>query len=144
MSKEDPTLKTRIASAALAASLFGVAAVGAVDAQQTNQKGGAAGVVAAVVNADVDLTNNQIDVAVVELNNSLNNLRALNNVLNNSPILSNNDIDVTVGDVTILQDFLNDNDIDITVEDFLNNNNIDIEDVVAIGILNGQDVIVFV
>ncbi len=114
-------VKTRIASVALAASLFGAVAVGSVDAQ-TTQRGGAVVVVAAVVQAvdTVDVNNNQIDVAVVELNNSLNNLRALNNVLNNSPILSNNDIVIT--DV-----------IEIGT----------IEDVIAIGVLEGGDLILF-
>ncbi len=133
-------MKTKIAAFALALAMMG-GFVGST-AAQTNQQGGAAGVVAAVANVNVE--DNVIDVAVVELNNSLNNLTALNNVLNNSPILSNNDVDVTVGDITVLQDFLNENDIDITVENFLNNNDIDIEDVVAIGILNGTDVVVFV
>ena len=60
----------------------------------TVDRGGAAGLVAAVVQANV------CDVHV--LNNSLNNLLrnadidVLNNVLNNSPILSNNDIDVEI------------------------------------------------
>ena len=52
---------------------------------------GASGLVAAVVNVqDVVDNNGTIDVAVVVLNNSLNNLRALNNVLNN------NDVDITL------------------------------------------------
>lgn len=70
------------------------------------QRGGAAGLVAlvqAVVNANVGVAACDIDVNV--LNNSLNNLlqnaniRALNNILNNSPILSNDAIDVTVTEV---------------------------------------------
>ncbi len=133
-------MKTKIAAFALALAMMGGYA--GSTAAQTNQQGGAAGVVAAVANVNVE--DNEIDVAVVELNNSLNNLTALNNVLNNSPILSNNDVDVTVGDITVLQDFLNENEIDITVENFLNNNDVDIDDVVAIGILNGTDVVVFV
>ena len=59
--------------------------------------------VQAVVNANVGVAACDIDVDV--LNNSLNNLlqnadiRALNNILNNSPILSNDAIDVTVTEV---------------------------------------------
>ena len=133
-------MKTKIAAFALALAMMG-GFVGST-AAQTNQQGGAAGVVAAVANVNVE--NNVIDVAVVELNNSLNNLTALNNVLNNSPILSNNDIDVTIGDITVLQDFLNDNTV--TLQDFLNENDIDVDvdDVVAIGILNGTDVVIFI
>ena len=126
-------IKHRIATAALAASLVGTAAAGTVaDVAAQSNRGGAAGLVAVLAQVAAD---DVVDVRVVD---SFNNLRALNNVL------SNNDVDVTVGDVTILQDFLNDNNIDIDVEDFLNNLEVDIDDVVAIGILNGQDVIVFV
>ncbi len=125
-------LRTKIASAALAVALFGTVATGAVAQQRNNQGGGAAGLVAAVVNVNV---NDTIDIAVVD---SFNNLRALNNVLNNSPILSN--IDITVGDVTLLNNFVN----GLTIQEFLNNNNVDIDDVVAIGVLNGDQVIIFV
>jgi hypothetical protein len=123
-------IKTRIASFALAASLFGGAAMGTVAAQGQGgtQGGGAAGLVAAVVQAiaNVDINNNQVDVAVVELNNSLNNLRALNNFLNN------NDVDITVGDV------LSQNTIEI-----LEDANIVITDVIGVAVLSGGDLIVF-
>ena len=122
-------IKHRIAAAALAASLVGTAAVGTVSAQQSN-RGGAAGLVAAVVQIAAD---DVVDVRVVD---SFNNLRALNNVL------SNNDVDITVGDVSILSDFLNNNNI--TLENFLNDNNVVLEDVVAIGLLETGDVIIFV
>lgn len=61
-----------------------------------NQQGGAAGLVAAVAQV---AANDVVDVRVVD---SLNNLEAVKNVLNNSPILSGNDVDVTVGDVSLL------------------------------------------
>ena len=130
--------KHRIASFALAASIFGTAAAGTVSgvSAQSN-RGGAAGLVAAVVQVATD--DGLVNVEVVD---SFNNLRALNNVLRNSPILSNNDIDVTVGDVSILTNFLNANDI--TLEDFLNDNNVLLEDVIAIGILSTDDIIIFV
>ncbi|HEV2065762.1 MAG TPA: hypothetical protein VGR08_02920 [Thermomicrobiales bacterium] len=76
------------------------------------------------------------DVVSVQVVDSFNNLRALNNILNN------NDVDVTVGDVSILNSFLDDNNI--TLEDFLNDNNVLLSDVVAIGILDGGDIIIFV
>ena len=126
--------KHRIASFALAASLFGTAAAGtvsSVSAQQSN-RGGAAGLVAvlAQIAADVD---DVVDVNVVD---SFNNLRALNNVL------SNNDVDITVGDVSLLSNFLNENNV--TLENFLNDLDIDIDDVVAIGILDTGGIIVFI
>lgn len=128
-------IKRGIVSGALAFSLLGGSAAGVV-AQRTNQgqQGGAAGLVAAVVQAQLDDTVN------VEVVDSLNNLRALNNILNNSPILSNNDVDVTVGDVSLLTDFLNENDI--TLEDFLNDLDLVIGDVVGIALLSGGDIIV--
>ena len=80
-----------------------------------------------------------VDIYVVD---SLNNLRALNNVLNNSPILSQNDIDVTLRNIDI--DVLNIDVGGITVQDVLNNNDIDVEDVVAVGILDNGAVIIFI
>ena len=132
--------KSRIASAALAASLFGTAVTGAVAAQRTSQQGGAAGLVAAVVQVSdaIDINDSVVQVGLVNVNESLNNLRALNNVLNNSPILSNNDIDVTITDVNVL------NGLQITaLNNFLNGSNIVITDVVAVGVLSGGDLIVF-
>ena len=85
----------------LAAGLA-VAAVGPASAATcTVGPGGAAGLVAAVVQANV------CDVYVA--NNSLNNLlrnadiHVLENILNNSPILSYNDVDITrvISDNTI-------------------------------------------
>jgi hypothetical protein len=127
-------IKQRIAAAALAATLLGSTVVGTVSAQ--SNAGGAAGLVAAVVQVAAD---DVVDVNVVD---SFNNLRALNNVLRNSPILNDNNVEVTVGDVSILEDFLNNNNI--TLEEFLNDNLVALEDVVAIGILSTDDIIIFV
>ena len=66
------------------------------------------------------------------------NLRALNN----SPILSNDAIDVTVQDIDV--DVLNITVGDVTVEDVLNDADIDIEDVVAVGLLDNGSVLIFV
>ena len=132
-------MKRRLTSLTLALALLGTFVFGAASTEAAPKNvGGAAGLVAAVVQIATD------DLVEVNVVDSFNNLRALNNVLNNSPILSNNDIDVTVGDVSILTDFLNENDI--SLEDFLNDLDvdIDIDDVVAIGLLDTGDIIVFV
>ena len=136
-------LRTRIVSTALALSLIGGSAATALAANPTQvSKNGAAGLVAAVVSAlnNVNVTDNNIDVAVVELNNSLNDLTALNNVLNNSPILSNNDIidDVTLTDVNVLSI-----DQSSVLNDFLNDNDIDVNAVVGVVVLGGQDILAF-
>jgi len=136
-------LRTRVVSTALALSLVGASAATAFAANPTQvNKNGAVGLVAAVVSAlnNVNVTDNNIDVAVVELNNSLNNLTALNNVLNNSPILSNNDIidDVTLTDVNVLSI-----DQSEVLNDFLNNNDIDVNAVVGVVVLGGQDILAF-
>ena len=128
------TLKQHVATGALALTLLGGSAVGIAAQGNGNQTGGAAGLVAAVVQAD--------DVVGVSVVDSLNNLRALNNVLNNSPILSNDAIDVTVQDIDA--DVLNIDVGGITLEDFLNNNDVDVDDVVAVGLLENGSVIVFV
>lgn len=143
-------VKQRIASGALALALLGGTGA-SVAAQQggATQRGGAAGVVAAVVQAadTVDVNNSTIEVVSVDVSDSFNNLRALNNVLNNSPILSQNDIDVTVGDVSLLNDVLTVGDVTITLTDvqvltdFLNNNNIALDDVIGVAILSGGDLV---
>src|SRR5687768_5050685 len=121
-------IKTQIASFALAASLFGGAAIGTVAAQGQDgrQAAGAAGVVAAVVQVIANLDNTTIEVVTVDIGNSLNNLRALNNVLNN------NDVDITVGDISILSP---------TQLALLNCGTC--ENVVGVAVLSGGDIIVF-
>lgn len=123
-------IKTRIASFALAASLLGGVAMGTVAGQEQGgrQAAGAAGVVAAVVQAvaNVNVQDTEIELEVVDIGNSLNNLRALNNVLNN------NDVDVVVQDVSVL---------DAAQLEVLNNANI--TDVVGVAVLSGGDFIVF-
>ena len=136
-------LRTRIVSATLALSLVGGSAASVFAANPTQvSKNGAVGLVAAVVSAlnNVNVDDTNIDVAVVELNNSLNNLTALNNVLNNSPILSNNDIidDVTLTDVNVLSI-----DQSSVLNNFLNDNDIDVNAVVGVVVLGGQDILAF-
>lgn len=88
-----------------------------VDAQSNRgnkqaQGAGASGLVAAVVQV---AANDVVDVRVVD---SLNNLIAVENVLNNSPILSSNDIDVTVGDISLLDGLdIDVNALGITLDD---------------------------
>ncbi len=130
------SIKQRIASGALALTLLGGTGV-SVAAQQggggVTQRGGAAGLVAAVVQA-----NDTVDVVVTD---SFNNLRALNNILNNSPILSQND--VVIGDVLSGNEILTLTIGDVTIQNFLNNLSIDIDDVVAVvQVLGGGLVIV--
>ncbi len=125
-------MKLRLLAASL---LMAVTAVTSVSAAP-QQVGGAAGLVAAVVQIATD------DVVEVNVVDSFNNIQVLNNVLNNSPILSNNDIDVTIGDINILTDFLNNNNV--TLQEFLNDNNIVLEDILQIVVLDTGDIIVFV
>ncbi len=98
------------------------------------EKNGAKALVEAVGDAledllDGDLLDGDIDIAVVEVEDSFNNLQALNNVLNN------NDIDVDIQDVEVLSD----NQIEI-----LNDANIDIDDVIGVDVLDGGDLLVIV
>ena len=130
------SIKRGIVSGALALSLLGGSAAGVV-AQKTNQgqQGGAAGLVVAVVQAGDDFISvGDIEVVSVDIKDSLNNLTALNNILNNSPILSNNDIDVVdvvdVGDINV--DVLNDS---------LDALDLVITDVIAVAVLSGGDLI---
>lgn len=131
-----PRTKSRLA-AAMSVTALALAAAGpasAAPSHATTQSGGAAGVVAAVVQVgdtlnDLTVLNNTGTIEVVTVKDSLNN------VLNNSPILSNN--------VVTLQNFLNNCTVlsCTQVTDFLNSNNIDISRVVAIDVLSGGIVV---
>ena len=91
------------------------------------------------VNVEIDQLNvlndlTIIDVRVVNVEDSVNNNRILNN---------------NQTDITVLRDFLNNslnnNDVNVlTIENVLNNSDIDIRDVVAIDVLRNGDVVVFV
>jgi hypothetical protein len=125
----ESNIKQRIAAGALALTLLGGSGVGVAAQGNGNQTGGAAGLVAAVVQAD----------DVVEIVDSFNNLRALNNVLNNSPILNDLEIDVTVEDVDVLTG------ADLTaVIAALNLQGLTIDDVVGISFLDADTILVFV
>ncbi len=89
---------TSIAVATLLSAALAMPAI-AGDKSKSNKQGqlaGASGLVAAVVQVAAN------DVADVKVVDSLNNLVAVENVLNNSPILSKNNTDVTVGDISLL------------------------------------------
>ncbi len=76
------------------------------------------------------------DVRVVNVEDSVNNNRVLNNVLNNNQT-----------DVAVLQDFLNNsannNNVEI-LNDALDNNDVNVEDVVAVDVLSDGTVVLFV
>lgn len=95
---------------------------GTTQIQPVVQKGGAAGLVAAVVQAAdlIDINDSTIEVVTIKVEDSLNNLTALNNVLNNSPVLSNNNI--------VLTDLIEVNGID---------------NLIAVGVLDSGDLIFF-
>ena len=91
------------------------------------------------VNIEIDNVLNDLtitDVRVVNVEDSVNNNRVLNNVLNNNQT-----------DIAVLQDFLNNsvnnNNVEI-IKNVLNNNDVDIDDVVAIDVLRNGDVVLFV
>ena len=129
----------RGAAAFATATALALGSVGPAVAQP-NQVAGAAGLVAAVVQVDRTLNNLQVlsnidEINIVYIEDSLNNLQ----VLNRSPILSNN--------VITVQDFLQDCSGVLTcfeISNFLNDNNVNLQDVIAIDILSGGDINVFV
>ena len=124
---------------ALAATMaLSVVSAGAAAPSPNNQSGGAAGVVAAVVQVQDTLNNLQVlsgneNLEIVTVKDSLNN------VLQDARLLNN---------ITILQDFLNQPNCSVvalcdSLTDFLNDNNVQISDVVAIDVLSGGDIVVF-
>lgn len=85
-----------VAFAAVLAAAIATPATAGDKSNKQKQAAGASGLVAAVVQVAAN------DVADVKVVDSLNNLVAVENVLNNSPILSRNNTNVTVGDVSLL------------------------------------------
>lgn len=126
--------KARLAALLTAGAMtFAVTAPAVAAPNPTNQSGGAAGVVAAVVQVDDTLNELSVlspggdqNIEVVTVKDSLNN------VLNNSPILSDN--------VITLQNFLNNNEV---LKNALNNLNVDVSDVVAVDVLSDGTIVVF-
>lgn len=126
--------KARLAALLTAGAMtFAVTAPAVAAPNPTNQSGGAAGVVAAVVQVDDTLNELRVlspegaqNIEVVTVKDSLNN------VLNNSPILSDN--------VITLQNFLNNNEV---LKNALNNLDVDVSDVVAVDVLSDGTIVVF-
>jgi hypothetical protein len=140
--------KARLFAATCGAAVaLATAAAPALAQPQTNvtqQTGGAAGLVAAVVQADVadvnvliqDSFNDNFDnVEIITVKDSFKNF------LNRNEVLNDNDVD-------ILTNFLNNANCSVVAacdsfQDFLNDNNVVITDVVAIDVLSG-DLVIFV
>ena len=129
----------RITRLAAGLALSGALALGAPTAAGAAQTGGAVGLIAAVVQVDrslndLDVLSNIGEINIVYVEDSLNNLQ----VLNNSPILSNN--------VVTVQDVLQDCAVAgcIEIRNVLNNLTINIDDVLAIDVLSGGDINVYV
>ncbi len=94
------TIKQRVATGALALALLGGTGASVAAQNQGSRSSGNQGVAAGLIAAVVQLNDTNIDVITVDVDDTLNNLRALNNILNNSPILNNLNIDVD--DVNVL------------------------------------------
>lgn len=84
--------------------------------------------VALFLNDTVDLNDTNIQVGLVNVNKSLNNLQVLNNVLRDADIID----DITIQDISILN---NNELLRNAFQNFLNNNNIDLDAVVGVGVL---------
>ncbi len=91
-------------------------------------QGGPIAVLSGLVNALVSVTAQGSQVGLVNLNNSLNNLRALNNFLNR------NNINITLENINVLSN----NQLEL-----LRNARINLTRVVAIDVLSTGDIIVF-
>ena len=100
--------------------------------------------IAALNNINVEINNLQAlndltitDVRVVNVEDVLsdNNVRAFNNARNRNEV-----------DIAVLQNFLNNslNDNVVTIREVLSNNNVAIGEVVAIDVLSGDDVVIYV
>lgn len=139
-------LKTRIGASIVGAVLFGATILGVAAQDATPelpgatgspeagadssttviepivQTGGAAGLVAAVVQvADViDITDSNIEIVTIQVEDSLNDLTAINDILNESPILNDNTIVIT---------------------DLISVGGVD--NLIGIGVLEGGDLILF-
>ena len=130
-------LRTLIAGTIVGTALTAAALTPAAAAP--NQAASAAGLVAVV--AQVDRTLNDLsalsdigEINIVYVDDSLNNLQ----VLNRSPILSDN--------VVTVQNFLNNCTVlsCFEISNFLNENNVNLQDVISVDLLSGGDVNVFV
>jgi len=127
-------------------SLLLVAPAAAAAPPTAIQTQGAAGLVNALVGLNGTLNQNQV--GLVNVGHSLNNLTALNNVLNNSPILSGNSVlngspilNNSLNNLNIIQGILNNSLNGIAI---LNNNNIAVGQVLGVALLSGGGIVVIV
>lgn len=112
-------VRNKIATAAMAVGLAAMSA-GPAFAQTTltdiQDSGGAAGLVAAVVQVD-DTLNDLVDVNIADSNIEVITVKdSLNNVLQNARFLNNIEI---IKNSQVLTDILNNADVDVNVEDVL-------------------------
>jgi hypothetical protein len=125
-------MKVRLASVALAfavvAGLFTMGATHTAAQPAEQAQRGPTAVLSGLVNALLSVNAQGSQVGLVNLNNSLNNLRALNNFLNR------NNIDITLRNISVLSG----NQLEL-----LRNANINLSRVVAVSVLSTGDIIVF-
>jgi hypothetical protein len=123
-------LRKQLVALPVAVALTGMTAL---PAAADHQNAGAAGLVNAIIQVD-DSLNDLVDVDLENVNVEVITVRdSFNNILRNARFLNN---------VNILQDFLNDSEV---LTDFLNNADVDvnIEDVIAIDVLSDGTIVVF-
>lgn len=146
-------MKRRMAVLLTTMGLMGlmlIAPLSAAAARPTTQTQGAAGLVNALVGLNGQLGPNQV--GILNIGNSLNNLTALNNVLNNSPILSGNNVLngspilnnslnnlQAIKNILILNGALNGNTITAA-----NGNTVNIGQVLGVAVLSGGGIVVIV
>jgi hypothetical protein len=141
-SKAGVRLATVLAVALLLLSIAGPALAQTQDNEVRQVTFG--NLIAALNNINVEINNLQAlndltitDVRVVNVEDVLNdnNVRAFNNALNRNEV-----------DIAVLQNFLNNslNDNVVTIREVLSNNNVAIGEVVAIDVLSGGDVVIYV
>lgn len=147
-------MKKRLAALSILVGLLSLLLVAPAAAAKptTNQTNGARGLVNALINLNDTLNQNQV--GLVNVGHSLNNLTALNNVLNNSPILSGNNVlngSPILNNNNILQNILNGslngslNNLQITaLNNFLNINHIAVGQVLGVAVLSGGGIVVIV
>ncbi len=125
-------MKLRFASVALAfaviAGLFTMSATRTAAQPAEQAQSGPIAVLSGLVNALVSVNAQDSQVGLVNLNDSLNDLRLLNNFLNR------NDVNITLSNISVLSD----NQLEL-----LRDANINISRVVAVSVLSGGDIIVF-
>lgn len=130
-------LKAKLLSGVTASAMM-LAVAGPAMAQPTQANETAqinqGGLISALNNVNAEINNVEAlndltvnDVQVVNVEDVLNNSNVLNNVLRNA-------------DIDALQNFLNNNDV---IKNALNDNNVAVEDVVAVDVLSDGTVVVF-